>query len=269
MEQQSGRRWVRFTLALTLALSMAANVGHTVLADSTIPTWLRMIGAVFWPVLVFLAVEILVRVFWLPKASHRLARTLILVPGVPAAITSYEHMHAVLLAMGERPFIAAIGPGAVDVMMIGCTLTLLFTRVSVSTVSSEQQPPAMSDEQMEHVLSKWVSEERSEQNAPVSPAPLVRHLDVSTPSDVSDVPVVATIGERAPRAAANGTEYRLRELLGMPELKAQDSTMRRYAKIARVLRNDPDAVVDYAAEKVKRELVDNTIRPWARQERVR
>ena len=63
---EDGRGLVRGTLVFTLGLSMAANVGHTILADSVVPTWLRMIGAVAWPLLVFLAVEILVRVILRP-----------------------------------------------------------------------------------------------------------------------------------------------------------------------------------------------------------
>ncbi len=128
LDALSARRWTRTTLGITLGVSLLANVGHTLLAASTVPAWLRMIGAVAWPMLVFLAVEVLVRNTWQRRNSHRFARLLILLPGIPALITSYEHMHAVLLAMGERPFIAAIGPGAVDTLMIGCTLTLLFMR---------------------------------------------------------------------------------------------------------------------------------------------
>lgn len=145
------RRWTYSTLIITLLLSVAANVGHTKLAVSTVPVGLRMVGAVAWPLLVFLAVEVLVRNTWLRTNSHRLARLLILIPGVPALVTSYEHMHAVLLAMGERDFIAAIGPASVDTLMIGCTLTLLFMRAAPAAPA----PIEISDEELEQTLERW------------------------------------------------------------------------------------------------------------------
>jgi hypothetical protein len=264
-----GRKWVRGTLSLTLGLSMAANIGHTLLADSTIPAWLRMIGAVAWPVLIFLAVEILVRVAWQPRASHRLARLLILVPGIPAAITSYEHMHAVLMAMGERPFIAAIGPGAVDLMMIGCTLTLLFTR-EVGKLSEAARAVRLSmvndwidageTPDIDAVIAKWgITEETLP--IPVSPA-------VELPIPVSPSPADLAFAEQRERSEAVKAQFlpQVREYnrarTGRPEAEKAirlmldgrrdeavpalmgDSTMRRYEQVARILRDDPLAEVN-------------------------
>lgn len=257
MDNSNGRRWARFWLITALIVSVVANVTHTVLADSDITLWLRVPGAVVWPVFTFAGIEILVRVQWQRRWTHVLARGVLLASAIPAAVTSYEHQHALLLKMGENEFIAVIGPLAIDGLMIGCTMTLLFTRALIAPTHEHSEQQAMSDEQLEQVVSRWVSDERSEQSdAPVSPAPMLTLVS----SEQS---------ERAPRATNERTEQQLRELLSTPELKAVSSTMRRYAKIARLLRDAPGAEVDYSAEKVKRELVENVIRPWAQQERVR
>jgi hypothetical protein len=260
-----GRKWVRGTLALTLGLSMAANIGHTLLADSAIPAWLRMVGAVTWPLLIFFAVEILVRVVWEPRSSHRLARLLILVPGIPAAITSYEHMHAVLLAMGERPFIAAIGPGAVDLMMIGCTLTLLFTRAK----------PAPD---IDAVIAKWgITEEALP--IPVSPAvtlpiPVSPAFQVGFPAGTPVMPEqMNPLPQAKPRTGKPEAEKAIRLMLddrrdeAVPALMG-DSTMRRYERVARILRDDPLAEINIVKEKVRPDLVA-IMREELRTERAR
>ncbi len=234
---------VRRTLFFTLGLSVLANVGHTLLADSTVPVWLRMIGAIAWPVLVFLGVDITVKTAWDAISGKRggiwLARLLILVPGVPAGITSYEHMHAVLLAMGERPFIAAIGPGAVDLMMIGCTITLvLLQRAAPATepvvierdFEITQRVPGVVGEH--HLITESLERKvRQSSRPPRIPGQQEKAIEMMM--------------------AGRGAEAVEQGLMGA-------STMRRYQRAERILRTNPGAyssAEDIAAEKVRPELI--------------
>jgi hypothetical protein len=249
MTPEISQRLVRRTLLFTLALSLLANIGHTLLADSRVPVWLRMIGAVAWPILVFLGVDITVKVAWDAISGRRggiwLARLLILIPGVPAGITSYEHMHAVLLAMGERPFIAAIGPGAVDLMMIGCTITLVLLQRSAGTaqdfVTPKVIPPGAGV--WEQMIKQY--EEAAREN------PIEQERKVQQP--------------RRPRPAS-GDQAKAIELMlaGKADAAVEGvmmgaSTMRRYQRAWRILQANPAAFPDAAAcatEKVRPELIE-------------
>lgn len=133
---QSGRTLTRFTLVVTLLISIVANVTHSTLAESVISLWLRIPGGVIWPTLTFLAIEIIVRVQWQSRWTHHLARFFVLGPAVPAAIISYEHQRNLLIMMGERGIVPIIGPLAIDGLMIGCTLALLFTSARATEVAS-------------------------------------------------------------------------------------------------------------------------------------
>jgi hypothetical protein len=127
-EGANARRYVRNTLVFTLMISIIANITETTLAVSEISLWLRVPGAAVWPILAFCAIEILVRMLWERRFSHYLTRSLILIPGIPAVIVSYEHQRALLVSMGETGIVPFIGPIAIDGLMIGCTLALLVTR---------------------------------------------------------------------------------------------------------------------------------------------
>lgn len=268
----SGRRLVRATLLLTLGLSIAANIGHTILADSAVPVWLRMIGAVWWPLCVFLAVEIFFRVQLSGTVMHRVAQALVLAPSVVAAITSYEHMHFMLLAMGEKPFIAIIGPAAVDAFMIGCTLILLFTRemAALSDTAKQIRLDMVStwmdagQVDVDEVLQRHGITEQ-EMPIPVSPAvPAERILSAAEVGDQMAQTQEALLARLPVAKPAGNTAEKLQALLADPELKATTSTMRTYAKVARMLREDPQATIGPKVDgrSVRPELVEQ-IREWA------
>ena len=71
--QLSGRRWAYLGAALGGTVSIAANVAHSYVpptgagADWS-PNGGAVLGAVFWPVALFVATEILTRVAW-PSGS--------------------------------------------------------------------------------------------------------------------------------------------------------------------------------------------------------
>jgi len=244
--QDGGAKLVRRALFFTLFLSLAANVGHTLLAVSVIPAWLRMIGAVAWPLLIFLGVDITVKVAWEIISGRRLgvwcARLLILIPAIPAGIASYEHMHAVLLAMGERPFIAQIGPGAVDLFMIGCTITLVLLSKPIAA-QPEPAPQAVVAELPE------IPE--------LEPAPEATENE----QKAADLLSLTLTNPRKPRAAKVEQEKAVRMMLDGQATEAVDaglmgaSTMRRYVKVQRMLIAG-QIEVDPIREKVNPELVE-------------
>ncbi len=248
----AGYTLVRRTLFFALALSLLANVGHTLLADSIVPVWLRMIGAVAWPWLVYLGVDITVKVAWDLISGRRsgiwLARLLILIPGVPAGITSYEHMHAVLLAMGERPFIAMIGPGAVDLMMIGCTITLVLLQRAPATEVAEPEQSVAAMTPTARVMQQMTRDYTAK----------VDRIERGW-SDLTE----EVVRERRTRTSRNAAEQQKAiEMMLDGEAEAAveagfmgASTMRRYVRALNFLRADSDWMAP-ETEKVRPELVE-------------
>lgn len=236
MENVDGRLWARWALSLSLAVSVVGNVTHTVLTDSVVSLGLRIPGAVIWPVFVFLGIEILVRVVWQRTVAHRFARLMILWPVVPAAITSYDHLRSLLAMMAERPFIAIIGPGAIDGMMIGCTLVLLLTRTAPKAEQTDT-PVATEQETI------WL---RSN--------PITGPDDIPTIAPISPAPQI-----RAPRAAWDARKVAEMVLDGSkdPEImlatQAGRASIGRFRKVAKQLQADPRTPIDAQAEKVRPE----------------
>jgi hypothetical protein len=265
IDNLDGRKWARFWLVVALLVSVIANVTHACLADSEITLWLRVPGALIWPLFTFAGIEILVRMIWERRLSHNITRWVLLSAAVPAAITSYQHQNSLLRMMGEIGFIQGIGPLAIDGLMIGCTMALLFTRKDAETLPP---PPALiepktrdeiklTDEQITAQLAAY--EEREFSLASMLPQSIS-----APPSDEQPK------HERAPRASNGQTEELVREMLTDAALPTNgNSTLRRYAKVARALRDNPQADIDARLEKVRPEIVANVIRPWAMSERVR
>lgn len=230
----SGRRWAYGTLTGSLFASIVGNVAHTVLAQSSVSLALRVPFAVFWPLATFFAIEVLVRVIWEPRASHRLARFALATPAIPAAVTSYQHLHALLLLSGENVFISWIGPAAIDGLMIGCTLTLLFTRAAKGVLV--EAPVSAPVAEMAELESPELPD------APVSPAPV-------------SAPPRAPRGEITPALSA-AVEALIDGVKPVEGPGASRAVIGRYGKVLRTLRNDPRAPIDHVAEKVRPELVE-------------
>lgn len=260
MNNTDGRRWARFTLLLALFISMAGNVTHTFLAVSDISLWLRVPPAALWPVFTFLGIEVLVRIIWQPSTSHKVARALVLFPAIPAAVVSYEHLYSLLLMMGEEWYIALIGPAAIDGAMIGMTIVLLTTRQMPAPPAQMLMEPKTRDE-----IESLTDEQINEQFAAYS------LTELTSPAPVSPAPIDNTERRgRAPRAGNAEREQLVRDMLADPELSTGGhSTMRRYASVARMLRDNPRIEVNARELKVRPEIVENIIRPWAMAERVR
>lgn len=236
-DNANGRHWARFWLVTSLVISVIGNVAHTTLAQSEISLWLRVPGAVIWPVFTFAAIEIVVRIVWRTTTSHRFARFTLLWVTVPAAVTSYEHLHSLLGMMGENRFIAVIGPLAIDGLMIGCTLTLLFTRnLPWVTIDPELTNVDAEILRLEAVLAEQ------------------QHADALA-IETSPAGTGATRKARATWDASVVIPQIMDGSHGRAEIAVPDATYYRLVKVAKTLKANPRAVIDCRAVKVSPEHV--------------
>jgi hypothetical protein len=156
----NGRGWAYVGAILGGAVSIAANVAHSYVPPTDAPAdWAphvgAVVGAVFWPVALFVAVEILARVAWPEGRGWALLRFGGLLPvAAVAALVSYKHLAGLLAFYGEDGLTATLGPLAVDGLMVMATGALLATgaRTTTSTavvaegVVDDNTPALTSDE---------------------------------------------------------------------------------------------------------------------------
>lgn len=120
----NGRGWAYIGTTLGGAVSLAANAAHSYVAPAGAPAaWRPHTGAimfaVFWPIALFVAIEMLARVRWRTGALWVAVRYVGLVPvAVVAAIVSYQHLSGLLATYGENRLTVVIGPLAVDGLMV-------------------------------------------------------------------------------------------------------------------------------------------------------
>jgi hypothetical protein len=148
---RSGRGWA-YTGAISGGLvSIAANVAHSFIPPHGAPTtWTpeggAVVGAVVWPVFLFIAVEILARVAWPHGPVWHFVRWAGLLPvAVVAALVSYRHLSGLLAHYGEEPIVYYLGPLAVDGLMVMATGALLatgrhYTAKTETTIQPLSQP---------------------------------------------------------------------------------------------------------------------------------
>lgn len=137
----SGRGWAYVGVILGGVVSIAANVAHTYLPKPPAgapagwvpdPGWspspLAVAFSVFWPVALFVAVEILTRVAWGDGFRWFVARVIGVLPvALVAAVVSYRHLAGLLAHFGEDSLTIAIGPLAIDGLMVMASAALLAT----------------------------------------------------------------------------------------------------------------------------------------------
>ncbi|WP_433232623.1 DUF2637 domain-containing protein [Micromonospora sp. CA-248260] len=137
----TGRGWAYVGVILGGVVSIAANIAHTYLPNppdgapagwAPDPGWspspLAVALSVFWPVALFVTVEILTRIPWGDGISSVFARVAGVLPvAVVAAVVSYRHLSGLLAHFGEDPLTIAIGPLAVDGLMVMASAALLVT----------------------------------------------------------------------------------------------------------------------------------------------
>jgi hypothetical protein len=132
-DRVTGRGWGYSGAVLGGAVSIAANVAHSYVPPAGAPDgWRRpggaVIGAVFWPVALFVAIEILARTPWRTGRGWVAVRFGGLLPvAVVAAVVSYRHLAGLLTYYREDALTATIGPLAVDGLMVMATAALIAT----------------------------------------------------------------------------------------------------------------------------------------------
>ena len=129
----SGRGWGYVGAILGGLVSIAANVAHSYVPPTHAPAGWHppigdVVGAVFWPVALFVAIEILARTAW-PRATRWVVvRFAGLLPvAVVAAIVSYGHLSGLLAHYGESALTSHLGPLAVDGLMVMASSALMAT----------------------------------------------------------------------------------------------------------------------------------------------
>ncbi|GAA1384602.1 hypothetical protein [Catellatospora chokoriensis] len=122
----SGRGWAYLGAVLGGTVSVAANIAHTYL-DHQDPPALAVAVSVFWPVALFIAVEILARVDWPAGLRFAVTRWGIVPVALVAAVVSYRHMASLLASYGEDTITVTLGPIAVDGLMLLATGALIAT----------------------------------------------------------------------------------------------------------------------------------------------
>jgi hypothetical protein len=142
----TGRAWAYVGAGLGGAVSIAANVAHSFVPPAGAGAGWRpepgaVLGAVFWPVALFVVVEIVARVAW-PAGRRWLAlRYVGLLPvAVVAAVVSYRHLSGLLAHYGEDPLTATIGPLAVDGLMVMASGALIASAGRAAAVEPASAP---------------------------------------------------------------------------------------------------------------------------------
>lgn len=136
----TGRAWAYLGVALGGAVSIAANVAHSYVPPAHAPAHWRpesgaVGGAVFWPVALFVAIEILARINWPAGTRWVLVRFGGLLPvATVAAVVSYRHLSGLLSWYREDTLTASVGPLAVDGLMVVATAALIATGRRTDTV---------------------------------------------------------------------------------------------------------------------------------------
>jgi hypothetical protein len=130
----AGRSWAYLGALVGAGVSVAANVAHSYVPPAAAaPSWSphtgAVVGAVFWPVALLVAIEVLARVAWPVGGRWLLVRFGGLGPvATVAAVVSYRHLSGLLSFYGEDAITATVGPLAVDGLMVMATGALLATR---------------------------------------------------------------------------------------------------------------------------------------------
>jgi len=252
MGNNNGHNYARFWLVVALIVSVTANITHAVLAVSDVSLWLRVPGAVVWPMFTFAGIEVLVRVYWEKRWTHNLTRTMLLAASVPAAITSYEHQFTLLGMMGETSVIQFIGPLAIDGLMIGCTMTVLLTRKRPAQETPAENPlhekggPVGSEPinlglRLEAAAREVVPAHARRDSVVISGAVRKGRLEAAARE------IVPARARKDSGVIGEAVRLILEEMPGMSVADIKDktgvsvATIRLYMKIARLLRNDPRA----------------------------
>ncbi|MGW4462191.1 DUF2637 domain-containing protein [Micromonospora sp. NPDC004704] len=133
VKRSGGRGWAYLGVLLGGVVSIAANIAHTYLPPTGAgsgwsPEPLAVVFSVFWPIALFVAVEILARTPWKAGWQSVLLRFVGVLPvALVAALVSYRHLSGLLAHYGEDALTSALGPLAVDGLMLMASAALIVT----------------------------------------------------------------------------------------------------------------------------------------------
>lgn len=129
--RRGGRGWAYAGAVLGGTVSVAANIAHSYVPPAGAPPdWSPLpgavVGAVFWPVALIVAIEILARTAWPAGLPWKVIRLGGLLPvAVVAAVVSYRHLAGLIRFYGEDGLTATVGPLAVDGLMIVASAAII------------------------------------------------------------------------------------------------------------------------------------------------
>ncbi len=248
-DPERGIAWARGGLIFGVVASVAGNVANACLSVSGIHVSLRIPGAIFWPLALFVGIEVMVRNRHRRGAMAMLGRALLLAAAPTTFITSFINLHAFMIKAGENEVAAVTGSLSIDGLMLGCTVMLLAATVrtalplpapveSLSRETVEENPPphvltfppSLSEEEAESVREKFLAEVKKNPPPtilPEPPAPVVRRR-VSDDSPALTAVALLAAGEKVGDIAARGDTPAL-------------STMYRIAAGWREVQANPDA----------------------------
>ncbi|MFG3710090.1 hypothetical protein [Micromonospora sp. NPDC047730] len=140
----TGRFWAYVGLVLGAVGSLAANVRHTYLPPEGAPVdWTpgadALAAAVFWPIALFVGLEVMARSNFAAGWRGVALRALGVGPvTLVAGIASYLHLSGLLRHLGEVDAIVYLGPLGVDGLMLMCSAMLTATakRQAVARVAA-------------------------------------------------------------------------------------------------------------------------------------
>ncbi|WP_238016002.1 DUF2637 domain-containing protein [Dactylosporangium sp. AC04546] len=201
----TGRGWAYAGALLGGAVSVAANVAHSYVPPAGSdagwsPDLGAVVGAVFWPIAVFVAVEILARTVWPTGRGWTALRFLGLLPvALVAALVSYRHLSGLLSHYGEDGLTAVIGPLAVDGLMVMATGALIATGRRQPVV--EPEPIADPEPTVTPQPAPVPTAPTAEPEPPVAPVAEVKPVRKAPKRQPSAAQRVAAAVTRSPKAS--------------------------------------------------------------------
>lgn len=248
------------TLAAGIAASLAGNLQAINLTDQA-PGVGAYVSATFWPVALFLVIEVMLHTPWLRNWRDALTKALAVgLVGAMAAYISYFHLAHTLAAYGYDTASRYMGPLAIDAAMAMATLSL--NRVGHARRALIAQEAAQSErERAEHehavIFDDWDSAlDELSITRPISPA----IPELPYPGDAQDPREVAQSTARVGRPAHADMLTLIEQVVSGVSARdiavVSSATVRRYQRVWRLLSDDPNASLDLRALGVRQPYVD-------------
>lgn len=136
-----GRIWAYVGLGLGGAVSILGNVLHTFVPPAGAgPDWTpegpAVAAAAFWPIALYVAIEIIARTDWRAGWQWLALRWVSASPvALVAAVVSYQHLSGLLKHWGEAELTWRFGPVAVDGLIVLATGALIGAVVQARTTT--------------------------------------------------------------------------------------------------------------------------------------